>query len=171
MFFIVCFIGCFAVCLKCCPLLVILLPVTVVFSIILLAIGSLKGQFDRVIDGICDEIEDDAALFWQPVIDVPMCSDMCPCDDSAFSAGKYDELSADDLEDFERTVQPSIALAEKAGSQLMTQTNLENWITQGDFSDLTNTILTAGGGIADDDTKAGDYGGKAVTYTSGGTTT
>jgi hypothetical protein len=122
----------------------------------------------RVVDEVCTEIEDDAGNFWGRVIDAPMCSDMCPCTDTDFATGGYDELVQSDLDKFDRTFQPSSSgSGDKATNQLMTQTDLENWVARGsEWSDLTTLILESGGGIVEPASEPYKNGGNSVAETA-----
>ena len=102
-FFAICLIGCFAVCCRCCCLLVILVPFTLIIGIVCFAIGSLADRLSQFIDDLCDEVEDDIKVLYSDSVDVPMCSDMCPCDEAAFNAGGYNLMTDDDLFDYRRS--------------------------------------------------------------------
>lgn len=41
--------------------------------------------------------------FWNDLIDVPMCSDMCPCSKTEFELGRYHLMSNDELASFARS--------------------------------------------------------------------
>lgn len=77
--FVICCIGCLAVCCRCCVCLFILFPVTLVVAVFMFAVGSISERLEVIIEGVCDEFKDDMQDFWTGVIDVPMCSDLCPC--------------------------------------------------------------------------------------------
>ena len=86
---LVCCIGCCAVCFRCWPFLIVLTPLTFVFGMGLVFIGSLTDRIGDFIERVCDDNLEDIRSFWNKVVDIPMCSDMCPCDNNAFAQGGY----------------------------------------------------------------------------------
>jgi len=100
--FTVCCIGSCAVVLRCCPCLCLLVPLTFGSAILLLSMGLLGDQLDIAIDSICDVQKDDIRAYFNRVVDQPMCSDMCPCEDDAFVAGNYSLMTEVELASFGR---------------------------------------------------------------------
>lgn len=157
--FVVCCLGCFAVCCRWCPCLILLTPFTIAVGLFLLAIGSLADNLDNLIDEVCEETEDEIREFWNGVIDVPMCSDICPCDSVAFVAGGYDDISNYDLSEFGRSelyqsgddimtlLAPDVYQTVTDKMPLFTQEALEDFTANGGaFSTVTAAVLASGVG-------------------------
>ena len=54
---------------------------------------------------ICDDpdVQEEIGGFWNDIVDIPMCSDTCPCSTAEFEAGEYHLMDDDQLEDFSRS--------------------------------------------------------------------
>ena len=50
----------------------------------MLASGFVKDLIADTMDNVCNRNIDVIAEFFERVVDKPMCSDMCPCDETAF---------------------------------------------------------------------------------------
>lgn len=137
-FIAICLIGCLAVCCRCCCLLVILVPLTLVVAIVCFAIGSLAENLSRFIDDICTETEDEIKVLYSDSVDVPMCSDMCPCKESDFNLGNYNTMSDSDLVDFRR----SALWADVAGSYSGKLPDAINVYTGNEMPLFTDAALT-----------------------------
>lgn len=179
---VICLIGFFAVCCRCCCLLVLLVPVTLVAAIVMFAIGSLAENLSRFIDDICTEVEDEISVLWKDSVDVPMCSDMCPCKSTDFTGSGYDTMTDDQLEDFNRQ---SLWTSENLGTlpnavdlqfsfetkmPLFTDVQLNAFLAANsgnDLSDLTMTILRDGYGAGPFDMSNGFVAGNSATWPSG----
>ena len=61
----------------------------------------MKTYFVTAINTVCEDNLDDIEAFFNEVVDRPMCSDMCPCDDEQFELFTT-ELTTNRLIDFDR---------------------------------------------------------------------
>lgn len=95
LFFLICIFGCFAVCARWCWCLFLLTPLTLAAAFFLFAIGSIHDNLDTLIERVCEEAEEDIKHLWSDVIDVPMCSDLCPCSQTEFEQGLYHSMTAE----------------------------------------------------------------------------
>ena len=64
----------------------------------MLASGIVKEVIADAMDNVCENNIEEITEFFQKVVDFPMCSDMCPCDETAFAEGTYDQLGTSILE-------------------------------------------------------------------------
>ena len=74
---------------------------TLVSSGALLASQELKTYVVTAVNTVCEDNLDDIEAFFNEVVDKPMCSDMCPCNDEQFVLFTA-EISTSRLVDFER---------------------------------------------------------------------
>lgn len=70
--------------------LFILFPGTIFAFSLLFQMSSVLNNTDYHIEEFCDQNSADYISSWVPVAQLPMCSDMCPCDETEFLAGGYD---------------------------------------------------------------------------------
>ena len=96
MFLVCCLSSCIII-PRCCACLPFLNFVTFAIAIILLSAGALKNAIGEAADNMCNDYAEEIEEFFNRVVDKPMCSDMCPCDDDASTSGGYDSISALDL--------------------------------------------------------------------------
>ena len=146
--FMVCCIGSCAVGARCCPCLGLLVPLTFLSAIFLFIMGSLGDRVDDVIDRICAEEKDNIEAFFTRVVDQPMCSDMCPCDDNSFVTGGYGLKTEAELAAFGRA---KFALDGDPEEILLSRGNLDDWLADkrsanAGYRSLTKKILQYGGG-------------------------
>ena len=73
-------LGCCAVGFRCCSLLFFSTPTTIALGWLLMSGGSANNQVESTIRTVCLEYEADLKLFFRTVVDKPMCSDICPCE-------------------------------------------------------------------------------------------
>ena len=137
--FLICCFGGFTVTCRCFPLLPILNIITFGAAITCFASGSLKNQIVEAVDNMCNEYAGEIEEFFNRVVDVPMCSDICPCEDLAFTMGGYDTLTTE-LQDFTRN-EFSLDGA-YTDNMLFTRTNLDDWLTQAGSTSTGYSQLT-----------------------------
>ena len=124
--FLVCCLSSFTVCLRCCPCLPILFAVTFFGAITLFSAGALKNAIVEAVDDVCNDYAAEIQEFFNRVVDEPMCSDMCPCDDNAFVEGGYDSITSLDLQQFGRN---DFSLSGEFEDRMMfTRSNLDDWL-------------------------------------------
>ena len=115
----------------------------------LFAAGSLKNAIGDAIDDMCNDYADEIQEFFNRVVDVPMCSDMCPCADDAFTTGGYDSIPSVELQEFTRN--DFTVSGDFSDNMFMTRSNLDDWLeasgsAAAGYSQLTRQILQYGGG-------------------------
>ena len=127
--FLVCCLGSVTVCLRCYPCVPLLNLITFGAAILLFSAGSLKNAIGEAVDDVCNDHAEEIQEFFNRVVDVPMCSDMCPCDNDAFTAGGYDDLVSLDLQQFSKnefSLQGDISL-----NMMFTRKRLDDWLQAG----------------------------------------
>lgn len=106
-------------------------------------LGSLGDRIGDVLDNVCDENETDIKEFYNRVVDLPMCSDMCPCELNAFSIGGYSSLDTSVLTEFNRaSYSIDGALTD---NMFFTRNDFDSWLAakgaSDGYSSLTKRIL------------------------------
>ena len=85
--------GSVAVGLRICPCLFVLMPITLGIAIVLLSASSLKGLINNSVNNVCTDMEGDFREFFTRVVNMPMCSDMCPCETEVYNEAEFDYLT------------------------------------------------------------------------------